>query len=225
MQTWRRVGWSLSPSRAKSLKYKTSEHRKKIRRTLCGNGIGSLASNRNLEAILFKGDAPAEPIGLAGFRDTDEITVYFLSGAQGFSAPRWDVFGDGRLILHTVEIESLEPVEEWLITKGFRISQDMSETLPGSEVSILISYALGMDPYETGPAKMPMVEFTKGQLAMRFFAGRPDVDYKVEVSDDLSEWEETGVLVSEADASGVKTARVTGGASKSFLRLVFSLAD
>ncbi|MDA7678611.1 hypothetical protein N8577_05100, partial [Akkermansiaceae bacterium] len=63
------------------------------------------------------------------------------------------------------------------------------------------------------------------QLAMRFFAGRPDVDYKVEVSDDLSEWEETGVLVSEADASGVKTARVTGGASKSFLRLVFSLAD
>jgi len=188
-------------------------------------GIGSLASNRNLEAILFKGNAPAEPIGLAGFRDTDEITVYFLSGAQGFSAPRWDVFGDGRLILHTVEIESLEPVEEWLITKGFRISQDMSETLPGSEASILISYALGMDPYETGPAKMPLVEFTKGQLAMRFFAGRPDVDYKVEVSDDLSEWEETGVLVSEADASGVKTARVTGGASKSFLRLVFSLAD
>lgn len=124
-----------------------------------------------------------------------------------------------------MEIESLEPVEEWLITKGFRTSQDMSETLPGSEASILISYALGMDPYETGSAKMPLVEFTKGQLAMRFFAGRPDVDYKVEVSDDLSEWEETGVLVSEADASGVKTARVTGGASKSFLRLVFSLAD
>ena len=118
--------------------------------------------------------------------------------------PRWDVFGDGCLILHTVEIESLEPVEEWLITKGFRTSQDMSETLPGSEASILISYALGMDPYETGPAKMPLVEFTKGQLAMRFFAGRPDVDYKVEVSDDLSEWEETGVLVSEADASGGK---------------------
>jgi hypothetical protein len=51
------------------------------------------------------------------------------------------------------------------------------------------------------------------------------VNYKVEVSEDLSEWEEAGVLVSEADASEVKTARVTAGESKRFLRLTFSLRE
>jgi hypothetical protein len=82
-----------------------------------------------------------------------------------------------------------------------------------------------MDPYEIDPTKMPAVEFFDGQLATRFFAGRSDVNYKVEVSEDLSEWEEAGVLVSEADASEVKTARVTAGESKRFLRLTFSLRE
>jgi len=188
-------------------------------------GHGSLNNNRRLKTILFKGDAPVDLAGLNGLRNNENKTIYFFAGAQGFSSPTWDVFGDGRTVFNTVEIGSLEPVEEWLITKGLRISQDMSETLPGSSVSILMSYALGMDPYEADSTKMPSVEFFDGQLATRFFAGRSDVNYKVEVSEDLSEWEETGVLVSEADASEVKTARVTAGESKRFLRLTFSLRE
>jgi hypothetical protein len=188
-------------------------------------GAGSLGNNRRLKTILFKGDAPVDLAGLNGLRNNEEKIIYFFAGAQGFSTPTWDVFGDGRKVFNTVEIGSMEPVEEWLITKGLRISQDMSETLPGSRASILMAYALGMDPYETDTTKMPSVDFADGQLAVDFFAGRPDVDYKVEVSDDLSEWEETGVLVSEADTSGVKTAHVTSGASKKFLRLIFSLID
>lgn len=188
-------------------------------------GASALNNNRRLKTILFKGDAPVDLAGLNGLRNNENKTIYFFAGAQGFSSPTWDVFDDGRAVFNTVEIGSLEPVEEWLITKGLRISQDMSEIPPGSSVSILMSYALGMDPYEADSKKMPSVEFKEGQLAARFFAGRPDVDYKVEVSDNLSEWEETGVLVSEADASDVKTARVTAGESKRFLRLTFSLRE
>ena len=188
-------------------------------------GHGSLNNNRRLKTILFKGDAPVDLAGLNGLRNNENKTIYFFAGAQGFSSPTWDVFGDGRTVFNTVEIGSLEPVEEWLIAKGLPISQAMGETLPGSSVSILMSYALGMDPYEIDPTKMPAVEFFDGQLATRFFAGRSDVNYKVEVSEDLSEWEEAGVLVSEADASEVKTARVTAGESKRFLRLTFSLRE
>ena len=188
-------------------------------------GHGSLNNNRRLKTILFKGDAPVDLAGLNGLRNNEDKTIYFFAGAQGFSSPTWDVFGDGRAVFNTVEIGSLEPVEEWLIAKGLPILQAMGETLPGSGVSILMSYALGMDPYEIDPTKMPAVEFFDGQLATRFFAGRSDVNYKVEVSEDLSEWEEAGVLVSEADASEVKTARVTAGESKRFLRLTFSLRE
>ncbi|MCH1419420.1 MAG: leucine-rich repeat domain-containing protein [Akkermansiaceae bacterium] len=188
-------------------------------------GHGSLKNNLRLKTILFKGDAPVDLAGLNGLRNNEDKTIYFFAGAQGFSSPTWDVFGDGRTVFNTVEIGSLEPVEEWLIAKGLAISQAMGETLPGSSVSILMSYALGMDPYEIDPTKMPSVEFFDGQLATRFFAGRSDVNYKVEVSEDLSEWEEAGVLVSEADASEVKTARVTAGESKRFLRLTFSLRE
>ena len=188
-------------------------------------GHGSLNNNQRLKTILFKGDAPVDLAGLNSLRNNEDKTIYFFAGAQGFSSPTWDVFGDGRTVFNTVEIGSLEPVEGWLISKGLRISQAMGETLPGSSVSILMSYALGMDPYEIDPTKMPSVEFLDGQLAMRFFAGRSDVNYKVEVSEDLFEWEETGVLVSEADASGVKTASVTGVESKRFLRLTFSLLE
>ena len=188
-------------------------------------GHGSLNNNRRLKTILFKGDAPVDLAGLNGLRNNENKTIYFFAGAQGFSSPTWDVFGDGRAVFNTVEIGSLEPVEEWLIAKGLPILQAMGETLPGSGVSILMSYALGMDPYEIDPTKMPAVEFSDGQLATRFFAGRSDVNYKVEGNEDLSEWEEAGVLVSEADASEVKTARVTAGESKRFLRLTFSLRE
>lgn len=188
-------------------------------------GHGSLNNNRRLKTILFKGDAPVDLAGLNGLRNNEDKTIYFFAGAQGFSSPTWDVFGDGRAVFNTVEIGSLEPVEEWLIAKGLPILQAMGETLPGSGVSILMSYALGMDPYEIDPTKMPAVEFSDGQLATRFFSGRSDVNYKVQVSEDLFEWEEAGVLVSEADASGVKTARVTVGKSKRFLRLTFSLRE
>lgn len=188
-------------------------------------GMHSLIRSWNMKTILFKGDAPSEPIGLAGLRDNEEMTVYFLSGAQGFNTPTWDVFGDGRTVFNTVEIGSMEPAEEWLITKGLRISQDMSQTLPGSRASVLMSYALGMDPYETDATKMPSVDFADGQLAMKFFAGRPDVDYKVEMSDELSRWQESGVTLSAADDRGIKTASSAAGASGTFMRLVLSLSN
>ncbi len=189
--------------------------------------VGDLFAG-NLEAILFKGNAPTEAsvlFRLSRLSPDEGLTIYYLAGAQGFTSPTWDAKGDGSLVVNTVEIGVLKPVKEWLITKGFEPDQDMNQTLAGSQVPILTAYALKLNSHEGSVATMPLAEVTGDHLEMTFFGGRSDVSYKVEASDDLAVWNEDGVTVSATDPQGMRTARVPGGSSRKFMRLVFSLSE
>jgi hypothetical protein len=178
----------------------------------------------NFEAILFKGNAPTDASVFSRLSPAG-LTIYYLAGAQGFTSPTWDAKGDGSLVFNTVEIGVLRPVKEWLITKGFEPDQDMSQTLEGSQIPILTAYALKMDPHETSLTNMPMAEIVGDHLEMGFYGGRSDVNYKVEVSDNLAVWSEAGVTVSAMDPQGMRTAQVPGGSSRKFMRLVLSLSE
>lgn len=55
-------------------------------------------------------------------------------------------------------------------------------------VENLMKYALGMDPNSVNPLGLPIADFAAGHLRIGFTRYAPDVDYQVEVSDDLSLW-------------------------------------
>lgn len=55
-------------------------------------------------------------------------------------------------------------------------------------VTNFAKYALGMDPHSSSSIGLPVVDFTTGHLRLGFTRAALDVDYQVEVNDDLSNW-------------------------------------
>ena len=197
----------------------------KSRSLILGRGVDkigphSLVHNSNLQTILFKGNVPEDTSGLSAVDDNKGLIVYYFAGASGFTAPTWDVNGDGRMVFKTVELGApLKPVESWLLTKGLHLTQDMDATLLGSDNSVLISYALNMNPYKTDPSLLPGLEFSNGHLKLNYYAGRSDVTYQVEKSINLSDWDQTGLTLSGLDAMLMQTAIVNDSDVRKFLRL------
>jgi hypothetical protein len=187
-------------------------------------GPHSLVNNYNLQTILFKGNVPAETSGLSAVDDNKGLIVYYFSGAIGFTTPTWDVNGDGRMVFKTVELGApLKPVENWLLTKGLHLTQDMDATLADSDNSVLLSYALNMNPYKTDSSLLPGLGFANGHLKLSYYAGRSDVTYQVEKSINLSDWDQTGLTISGLDAMLMQTAIVNDSDEKKFLRLKVTL--
>ena len=187
-------------------------------------GPHSLVHNYNLRTILFKGNVPADTSGLSAVKNNNGLIVYYFSGANGFTTPKWDVNGNGKIIFNTVELGApLKPAENWLLTKGLHLTQDMDATLAGSNHSVLLSYALNMNPYQTDLSLLPGLGFSNGHLKLSYYAGRSDVTYQVEKSINLSNWDQTGLTISGLDAMLMQTAIVNDSDVKKFLRLKVTL--
>jgi hypothetical protein len=187
-------------------------------------GSQSLVFNYNLRTILFKGNVPADTSGLSAVKNNNGLIVYYFSGANGFTTPKWDVNGNGKIIFNTVELGApLKPAENWLLTKGLHLTQDMDATLAGSNHSVLLSYALNMNPYQTDLSLLPGLGFSNGHLKLSYYAGRSDVTYQVEKSINLSNWDQTGLTISGLDAMLMQTAIVNDSDVKKFLRLKVTL--
>ena len=99
----------------------------------------------------------------------------------------------------------------------------MDATLVDSDNSVLISYALNMNPYKTDPSLLPGLEFSNGHLKLSYYAGRSDVTYQVEKSIHLSDWDQTGLTISGLDALLMQTAIVNDTDATQFLRLKVTL--
>jgi hypothetical protein len=128
------------------------------------------------------------------------------------------------MVFKTVELGApLKPVENWLLTKGLHLTQDMDATLADSDNSVLLSYALNMNPYKTDSSLLPGLGFANGHLKLSYYAGRSDVTYQVEKSINLSDWDQTGLTISGLDAMLMQTAIVNDSDEKKFLRLKVTL--
>lgn len=168
----------------------------------------------NLEWALFSGSAPA--MGTAVFDHTASgFTVYYLDGSNGFSPTRWNGYASAPV---TVSAE----IADWLVSNEFSPVTDLADDSDGDGVSLLLAYALGLDPALNLASSMPVPSLSGGQLSINFTGNRKGVTYTVQTSTDLVEWTTSGVSLADPDSSGLRTASITLGTGESarFLRLV-----
>ena len=142
--------------------------------------------------------------------------VYYFDGSTGFSSPPLNAYP-------TVNNGPATPLSGWLATYGLPSTTDVQTSPQDDGVSILLAYALNLDPTMNQSALLPAAVCTGNQLKMSYYAASAGVTYTVQTSGDLTAWITTGVSLSAPDAIGVRTASVPMTGPSRYMRLVVSV--
>ena len=181
---------------------------------------GAFANCSSLTRAIFLGNPPGAHF-LYLFSGNPDFTIYYLSTSTGFTSPIWrDGLGRGNSY-PTVEIDLDQyPAAPWLIEHDLPQDTDLHQDLNGDGVSLLMAYALDLDPRQNLASRLPIPIIDADVLSLTFHAARAGINYRVETSTDLRVWTIEGVITSEFDADGFRTATVSRDSPQRFLRLV-----
>lgn len=146
------------------------------------------------------------------------FTVYYLSTSQDFTTPIWTV---AELFDYPAfEMGSNDtPESNWLLSKGLPANTPMLSDADGDGVSLLMAYALNLDPLDNLTRKVPQPVFGTNQMSLNFYSGNSAITYRVKTSTDLVNWTENGVTLSAPDVNQIKTATVTTSGPSRYMRL------
>jgi hypothetical protein len=176
-------------------------------------GGSAFYSCRVLTVAVFLGDAPS--LGSSVFGNTAPgFTIHYLSRNTGFTSPTWN--GYPSVMLDAVPSAS----ETWLLGHGYPLDTDLHQDLNGDGVSLLMAYALDLDPNLNLRSSLPQPVLDTGTLSISFYAASGGITYTVESSIALGIWTTEGVTVSPLDIDGRSTASVGLDSPSKFLRLV-----
>ncbi|MFK7911782.1 MAG: leucine-rich repeat domain-containing protein [Akkermansiaceae bacterium] len=181
------------------------------------NAFGSFVFEgcSNLAATYFAGNAPADGINMFEGVALGH-TIYYLDTSTGFSGS-WSFLAPQAI--NTVTY----PAASWLLNAYIIYDTPLSQDLNSDGVSLLMAYALNLDPHERLTNKLPKVVFSSTKLELTHYIGRAGVTYHVETSKNLVDWVETGVTTTAPDINGMVTASINRDQDCGFLRLVVKL--
>jgi hypothetical protein len=175
-------------------------------------GASAFSFCSNLVRASFVGNAPT--VGTSAFANVASgFTVYYFNGAIGFTSPSWNGYT-------TASMGASSPVTSWLLTNGLSHSEDLQGDSNGDGVSLLMAYALDLDPKQNLSGSIPEPVIEAGQMSLDFHAASAGVTYSVETSTDLLNWTTEGVVISAPDANQVRTATVDLAGAHRYMRLV-----
>ena len=185
------------------------------------HSVGSYAFDGcdQLLGAIFLGDAPSLGANFWGSVNafsgiSPNFTIYYLSNSEGFTSPTWNVYPTVMLD------ETTYPAAPWLASHGLPQDTDLNQDLNGDGVSLLMAYALNLDPNENLSQQMPAPVLTDDSLTLTFHAAAPGITYTVESSTDLQTWTTESVATSDLDSHRHRTASVPINAQRRYLRLM-----
>jgi hypothetical protein len=164
-----------------------------------------------LNSATFEGNAPSTFFGTNVFQAAAPgFTVYFNSTATGFTAPTWKGYPASAIGPNAA-------LTNWLLGYNLPANSDLKSDTNGDGVSLLMAYALNLDPRQNLSGSLPQPVFPAEQMSMSFYAGAAGVTYVVETSPDLVHWSGEGVFYSDLNQIRTATANRTPGSR--FMRL------
>lgn len=184
-----------------------------------GSLAGAFEDCTSLQSAIFLGDAPTYFSENTFTNTAPDFTIYYLSSSTGFTSPNWN--GYPTVMLD----ESIYPAAPWLLSHGLPHDTNLHQDLNGDGVSLLMAYALDLDPNANLQSMMPTPVVNGSSLSLSFHAAAPGITYTVETSTDLQNWTTDGVSWSEPAEDGLRTASVERNGPRRFLRLRLAVAN
>ena len=175
-------------------------------------GAGAFDDRDNLVGIVFLGNSPTSIY----FSFDTSVPIQHFNGAIGF--------GDGS-IWDSWPVENMgseSPIKLWLLADNYPYDSDVAADKNGDGVSLLMAYALNLNPLSHLASSMPVAQLEGGTLSITFYASSDGITYQVETSDKLGSWTTNNISISQPDSSGFRTASVPATVPARFIRLVVS---
>lgn len=170
----------------------------------------AFANCGQLVSATFQGNAPGT-FGTNVFQAAATgFTVYFNSTANGFTVPTWRGYPASATGPNAA-------LTNWLLGYNLPANSDIKSDTNGDGVSLLMAYALNLNPSQNLSGSLPQAEFPAEEMQMSFYAGAAGVTYVVEISPDLVHWSEEGV--SYSDLNQIRTATASRTPGSRFMRL------
>ena len=192
----------------------TSLARITIPATITSIGHQAFYSCTNLTQASFAGNAPVMGPNVFDFTASG-FTVNYFNNQTGFSTPNWNGYA-------TANMGAATSVASWLIGNSLPYDANLQSTPSGDGISLLMAYALNLDPKQNLSGSLPKSALADGQLRLAYYAGNNDVRYTVESSSDLQHWSTDGVSNSAPDGNHISTATVNMTGTRRYMRLVVS---
>ena len=170
-----------------------------------------------LKSAIFMGGAPSMGSSVFLIFPANGFAVYYFHGAPGFNSPWTDSSGD---TYQAVDMGPSSAVAPWLVSNGYAFNTNLASSPNGDGVSLLLDYALNLDPTKNQSKSLPKPQVIGNQLSINYYSQSAGVAYTVQTSADLINWNTTGVQISGPDANGMSTATVTNPGQKRFMRLL-----
>jgi len=184
-----------------------------------GNGVTSIGDRAfyecsSLTNVCFLGNAPTIGANVFDY-EASGFKVYYFNGKTGFTSPTWNGYT-------TANMGNFNPATNWLLVNNLPYNADLQSTPNGDGVSLLMDYALNLNPNKNQVANLPKAVLNTGNLSYAFYAGNTDISYHVQASSDLKTWSSADVTVSAPDGNGNCIATLPFSSGRRFLRLVVS---
>jgi hypothetical protein len=134
----------------------------------------------------------------------------------------------GTPVLGSPDLGALEAMtpQHWLVKNNLPESSDVTADPNGDGVSLLLAYALGLDPAANNAQSLPKLQWNAATSTMdlRFYSGAEGVTYLPEVSSNLESWipveGDWWVPAETTDESLLRVPTNSEGATPRYLRLV-----
>lgn len=165
----------------------------------------------DLAGLVFLGNAPFS----IWFSFDRSVPVQHFEGATGFSPSTWSSWS-------VINMGVQSPIKLWLLANAFPYDANMTSDMNGDGVSLLIAYALNLNPRDNLASSMPQSGLGGGFLSITYYAAKAGIIYRVETSGDLKTWTTQGVSISPQDANGFRTASVPATDAGRYVRLAVS---
>ncbi|MBC8127024.1 MAG: hypothetical protein H8M99_07760 [Gloeobacteraceae cyanobacterium ES-bin-144] len=144
------------------------------------------------------------------------IHVYYYEGADEFTSPFWSLFDYPSSVL-----TGSAAFMDWLVSKGLPSVSDPNSDANGDGVTLLMAYALNLDPNQNHNGSLPQPVFTANTMTLSFYAGNPDIIYTVQTCTNLSDWTTEGVSTTPPDSiTKISTATVNRTGPCRYIRLL-----
>lgn len=160
----------------------------------------------------FLGNAPSTFGADVFLSAAPGFTVFFNSGALNFTTPIWKTYPSQALGIE-------DPYQLWLQANSLPVNLALDSDSNGDGVSLLMAYALNLDPDQNLAGSLPQPVISGNQMSMSFYAGSPGVTYVVETCTNMTNWTTQGVTLSPPDSNQIRTATVAKTGGSQFMRL------